>query len=504
MTRRPTRVQTRDMAESFDATRFLDEAVDLITELTHGQSGLVGLRRIMAMGLWSLRADGVAVIEFGPASGRIVAASGAAEDVLGRRVDTGDDKMRRLMDGNPYVVCPADELPADLRDLSRDSATAIIGHVTRSTGTVGAVVAMLPAGVDPNDPLRHRLMRYLVAVTARLYRESHGLPLHPDPTLRVRPDTTVVVDRTGIVRWTNPASRHVVDAIGVRIGERFPLSLPGPGQVLEHSPDDGTYTVTAKSWPDRPDVSLTIRDITEARRWEQSRELFVALTSHELRTPVTVIKGYAETLNGHWDLLDESSRREAARVLGLRAGELARLLDRLLSAVGEPGVPPVVERFRLSDAVRAAIEELPSDLRARVRLRLPADLPIVFGEPASIASIVSELVTNAGKYAPTDSGDIEIDGVYDARTVGIRVADRGIGVRPEHVESAFERFWQADTGDHRRFGGVGLGLYLVRRIVERQNGWVSLRPRDSGGTVAEVRLPRGDPARMAARRSGEA
>jgi signal transduction histidine kinase len=117
---------------------------------------------------------------------------------------------------------------------------------------------------------------------------------------------------------------------------------------------------------------------------------------------------------------------------------------------------------------------------------------------------VSELVTNAGKYAPPDSGDIEVDGVSDARTVGIRVSDRGIGVRPEHVESAFERFWQADTGDHRRYGGVGLGLYLVRRIVERQNGWVSLRPRDSGGTVAEVRLPRGDLGRAAMRQSGEA
>ncbi|HEV7708480.1 MAG TPA: ATP-binding protein, partial [Asanoa sp.] len=68
---------------------------------------------------------------------------------------------------------------------------------------------------------------------------------------------------------------------------------------------------------------------------------------------------------------------------------------------------------------------------------------------------------------------------------------RGIGVRPEHVERAFDRFWQAESGDRRRYPGAGLGLYLVRRVIERQNGWVSLRPRDGGGTVAEVRLPRG-------------
>ena len=112
----------------------------------------------------------------------------------------------------------------------------------------------------------------------------------------------------------------------------------------------------------------------------------MALTSHELRTPVTVIKGYADTLNDRWDALDDGGRRHAARVLGQRAGDLARLLDRLLSAVGEPGIPPVVSRFDL----RAAITRR---CRRRCRRRcgrgsareLPAPLPPVFGEQASIA-----------------------------------------------------------------------------------------------------------------------
>ena len=99
--------------------------------------------------------------------------------------------------------------------------------------------------------------------------------------------------------------------------------------------------MTAKPLPGAAGMSITIRDITEARRWEQSRELFVALTSHELRTPVTVIKGYADTLNDRWDLLDDRGRRYAASVLGQRAGDLARLLDRLLSAVSDLGVPTV-------------------------------------------------------------------------------------------------------------------------------------------------------------------
>ena len=493
------------MADSFDVLRFFDEMSDLVDAVIRGESGLLGLRRLVNTAEWTLDADAVAIVEFGPASGRIVAASGTAATVLGRRIESGHERMRRLAAADTPSVFPVIGLPPDVRDMSQSSVTALVHRISRGTGAIGVLVACLSVDVDVVDPVRLAILRHVATVAGRLYRDSPGLPLHPNPTLRVRPETTAVVDQGGVVRWTNPASRSVLDATGLSVGKPLSLPMPGPGQVLEHNTADGrTYTLAAKAWPDRSDVSLTVRDITEARRWEQSRELFVALTSHELRTPVTVIKGYAETLTGRWDLMDEAGRRDAARVLGLRAAELARLLDRLLSAVGEPGVPPVVERFNLVDAVNAAVEELPADLRARVRRRLEPDLPIVFGEPASIASIVSELVNNAGKYASRDAGDIEIDGVSDTRTVGFRVSDRGIGVRAEHVESAFERFWQADTGDQRRYGGVGLGLYLVRRIVERQNGWVSLRPRDSGGTVAEVRLPRGDLGRTAQRRSGEA
>jgi signal transduction histidine kinase len=150
----------------------------------------------------------------------------------------------------------------------------------------------------------------------------------------------------------------------------------------------------------------------------------------------------------------------------------------------------------LIDALREALGGLPPDLRQALRIRLPGSLPKVYGDRASVAIILTELVTNAMKYS-ADEVDVLLTADADRQTVYFRIADRGIGVRPENVERAFERFWQGEADDQRRYGGVGLGLYLVRRIVERQNGWVSLRPRERGGTVAEVRLPRAD-------RSGEA
>ena len=131
-------------------------------------------------------------------------------------------------------------------------------------------------------------------------------------------------------------------------------------------------------------------------------------------------------------------------------------------------------------------------LRHELRARYPGwwNAPVpAFGDRDSLATILTELATNADKYSAPDT-EVELTAAADEATVTFRVADRGIGVKPEHVERAFERYWQGDSHDRGRNPGAGLGLYLVRRIVERQHGWVSLRPREGGGTVAEVRLPR--------------
>jgi signal transduction histidine kinase len=251
---------------------------------------------------------------------------------------------------------------------------------------------------------------------------------------------------------------------------------------------------TRSGLPVHSDGTVVADDSGLVEHWKrrhEDRDLFVAVTSHELRTPVTVIKGYADTLTNHWESLGEPGRQEAVRVIGARAGELARLVDRLLSATsddGETAGPP--GPFDLVEAIRCAAGELPGGLRGRLVLdRLPAELPKAFGDRETLATILTELTTNADKYSPPGT-EITVEATADDATVTLRVCDRGLGVRPEHAELAFERYWQGEPGDGGRNPGTGLGLYLVRRIVERQHGWVSLRPRDGGGTVVEVRFPR--------------
>lgn len=473
----------------FDAVRFFDESTALLRLATSGEPGLVTIRRVGDIALWMLAAAGVALVEFGPAVGRVIAASGDAHNGLGRRVESGDERIRTLTGSAEVRVGTLDDLPEDLR--FSGGARFMFGPVMLGARCAGGLIAYLDDG--EGDPTRLAAMRFFTAILAQTYREGRGLPLHAKPAVPAPSGSTLVLDADNAVCWIDPASAAMLQDTLIALGVPMPLPVPGPGQIIEHDLPDGRWLqITAKARPDAHGTSVTIKDITEARRYEQSRELFVALTSHELRTPVTVIKGYADTLNNRWDSLDERGRRFAASILGQRADDLARLLDRLLSAVSDLDAPAVVTRFNLACAVREALDALPDEIRERLNVVVPEDLPLAWGEERSIAGVVSELVTNAGKYSPSAAGVIEIECDHDDTTVGIRVSDHGIGVRPEHVERAFERFWQADTGDHRRYGGVGLGLYLVRRVVERQAGWVFLAPRKSGGTVAEVRLPRAD------------
>jgi len=338
-----------------------------------------------------------------------------------------------------------------------------------------------------------------------------------------------VIDLAWNGMWAGPTfglpgrAGPVLRSRGIEASVGYPLRIDGEtvGSVSLFFPD-----VDPTAWPAlEPVMRVIAAMVSSAYRIdlpdrgqapdEDDRALFLAVTGHELRTPVTVVKGYANMLADRWDSLDESHRLAGVKVLAQRSDEMARLVDRMLGAsVGDapPGRLVRAVHFDPVEALRRAVEDLPADLRGAVRLDLAGgsagtgagvsdlvSLPAVSGDPAMLGPVVSELVINAMRHTPGSTGAlesgplapvVEIQTGVDAQTVAIRVCDRGVGIDPAHVERAFERFWRdSRDADHR---GVGLGLYLVRRLVERQHGWVSLRPREGGGTVAEIRLRRAD------------
>ncbi|RKN46258.1 ATP-binding protein [Micromonospora endolithica] len=485
------------MADRIDFPALVAGHTVVIEMINSGDTGLPVLTQLLRVAQSALDAAGMAFVEFAPTGGRIIAATGAAEWTIGRPLPADDPATVCMLSGPRVRQVRTDQLSgklaAELAD--RDLLEMVVSRAEIGGLTVGSLHALYPDDDPRPGPEQHGVIGYLASCIAHMYGDQSGLPVHGDgPVVAALADGLAVVDRDGRVRLWNPAAVQVTGrSAGQALNQPLPFPLPPSGSVLDHRLPDGRWLrITSGELPGPGTLRVvTFRDITDQQRRDHDRDLFVAVTSHELRTPVTVIKGYADTLTDHWESLTDTDRRQAARVIGQRANELARLVDRLLSSAtgAGPGEEPPAP-FDLGDALRSAVDDLPADLRHRIVTDLPADLPKALGHRPSLATVLTELSTNAGKYSPPGT-PIDLTASSDGQTVSFRVSDQGIGIRPEHVERAFDRFWQGESGDRRRYPGAGLGLYLVRRIVELQNGWVSLRPRTTGGTVAEVRLPRG-------------
>jgi two-component system phosphate regulon sensor histidine kinase PhoR len=484
------------MPERIDFPALIAGHTVVIEMINSGDAGLPVLTQLLRVAQPALGAAGMAFVEFGPTGGRVIAGTGAAEWILGRPLPADDPATVCLLSGPRVQEVRIGQISGNLADelAACGLRRMVVSRAEIGGHTVGSLHALYPGGIEP-DAEQQGVIAYLASCIAHMYGDQGGLPVHGDgPVVAALADGLAVVDRDGHVRLWNPAAAQVTGrSADQALSRPLPFPLPPSGQVRDHRLPDGRWLrITSGELPGPGTLRVvTFRDITDQQRRDHDRELFVAVTSHELRTPVTVIKGYADTLTDHWESLTDTDRRQAARVIGQRANELARLVDRLLSSAAEvgPGDDPPAP-FDLGEALRTATVDLPADLRRRLVLRLPTDLPKALGHRSSLATVLTELATNAGKYSAAGS-PIEIDAAVDGQLVSFRVSDRGIGIRPEHVERAFDRFWQGESGDRRGYPGAGLGLYLVRRIVEQQNGWVSLRPRTGGGTVAEVRLPRG-------------
>ncbi len=218
---------------------------------------------------------------------------------------------------------------------------------------------------------------------------------------------------------------------------------------------------------------------------------FVATMSHELRTPLHVILGYLGLLSeGALGPLEAEQRHaiQASEHAGLDLLELVnRVLD--LSRL-EAGQEPVERtRFRLDELLGELAEELRPIASPGVQLELACALGEreVVSDREKLKTVVRNLIANALKF--TERGRVEVEARIWESGVEIAVRDTGIGIAPEHLESIFEMFRQADSSPSRRHGGVGLGLYIVRRLVELLGGEVSVESRSGEGSTFRVALP---------------
>jgi signal transduction histidine kinase len=226
---------------------------------------------------------------------------------------------------------------------------------------------------------------------------------------------------------------------------------------------------------------------------EAARRDFVANVSHELKTPLTVVRGYAETLLG--DEPPQDVRRGFLTSILANATRMQRLVDDLLdlSRIESGAWTPHPERVGL----RAVAEQAWADAdrsgggrELTFAIEIPEDAAEVDADSQALRQILGNVLENAARYTPA-GGSVAVRSRRLSGAVVIEVSDTGPGIPGEHLPRIFERFYRADAARSRELGGTGLGLAIVKHLVEAHGGSVEAESRLGTGTTIRIRLPRG-------------
>ena len=260
-----------------------------------------------------------------------------------------------------------------------------------------------------------------------------------------------------------------------RHGHRQPL-LGSAAQVL----DEAGVPV---------EIVHSFRDISSIRAADESKTLFLATASHELKTPLTVIRGFAQMLQ--LDGIQEDQRAHAIAAIETRADQLAGIVDRLLmsSRIDAGRIDLDLDLIDIAPIIRERAHAVEGATGRLVVIDIGAGLPTVYADPDAVTTVIDHLLDNAVKYSP-NGGSLAVSARRDPHGPGavIAVADRGIGMTAEQVERCFDRFWQAEGSDVRRFGGSGIGLYIVQSLVDGMGGTTSVTSEPGEWTVFSFRL----------------
>jgi len=244
-------------------------------------------------------------------------------------------------------------------------------------------------------------------------------------------------------------------------------------------------------------IIITIQDITELRKLERVRTEFVANVSHELKTPLTSIKGFAETLKTG----DIDDKKYAIRFLNIiedEADRLYRLINDILSLseLEQKKTKSAREEIRVEKTIKEVMSMLKSQSdKKHIELsqNVQEELKNLTGDADKFKQMLINLVDNAIKYTP-ENGRVRVEAYNltdksDRDKVVIKVADNGIGIPKQHITRLFERFYRVDKARSRKVGGTGLGLAIVKHIVILFNGEIEVDSEEGKGTEFRIILP---------------
>lgn len=293
------------------------------------------------------------------------------------------------------------------------------------------------------------------------------------------PPTGITLEEAVAGGWPLTAHAHLYVEGDLVIGPQQPKIPVGITYAPLLSPDGVLLNIVA-----------TLRDITRFRQAEELKSTFISIISHELKTPVALIKGYVSTLRREDARWERSIVDESLTVIEDEADRLSLLIENMLDAsrlqVGglslkksDIALPELVKRLATRLQTQSSQHKLIVDF--------PEDFPCVLADEVRIEQVISNLISNAIKYSP--QGEIRISGQIRAEIVIVCVSDQGPGIAAEDIPHVFDRFYRAPEMA-RNTKGAGLGLFLTRSIIEGHGGSIWVDPESGKGARICFSLPR--------------
>ncbi len=328
------------------------------------------------------------------------------------------------------------------------------------------------------------------------------------------PEPVVIVDR---LRTVSAANAAAVRDIGVAYaGRALALSLRHPAalaaveevlaggqtrsiEVTLRTPAARTYSLVVAPLQGAAGAVLIFHDVTSERRAQQMRVDFIANASHELRSPLSALVGFIETLRGP-ARDDPAARTRFLEIMANEAGRMTRLIENLLSLSSIEADEHVIPQGRvdLGQTLAAVVDTLLPAATAkemRIRTEILVTLPPVAGDPDQLVQVFRNLIENAIAYGRTGSEVLIVARPIERMQEGTRpgvaisVQDEGDGIPRDHIPRLTERFYRVDAARSRKLGGTGLGLAIVKHILNRHRGRLTIESELGRGSRFTVTLP---------------
>jgi signal transduction histidine kinase len=498
----------RALTQELDLKKLLGRILNISVEMLAGQAGIILLRA--ETGKWQVAAT----------HGIPQAFLTHTESIL-EQIDHGDDPLNT-------------EVPEINRQLQDATYSASLGFLTGvglplvvRQQVIGIIFIFrsYPDVFSNNDRVLLSSFGSQAAIAvhnAMLYTQVHQekqrldalldsaadgiLILSPDKTieranialgrfLALRPSHIVSKKHDQVIRWAKPPQGtplEIAEAGGWPLTPQAYLYVEGDLVRKDQPPLPVGITYAPLFSPEGVLVNIiaTVRDITRFRQADELKSTFISVISHELKTPVALIKGYVSTLRRDDATWDRAVVQDSLAVIEDEADRLTEMIENMLDAsrLQAGGLNIKLADVNLAEVARRLVERFQTQTNRHTLVSsVPADFPIILGDETRLEQVLSNLISNAIKYAP--EGEICVSGEARPNQVILCVSDHGPGIAQEDIPHVFDRFYRAPSAV-KQTKGAGLGLYLASQIVEAHGGKMWVDPKPEEGAKICFSLPR--------------